>query len=676
MAVYNVAWAVVLLPLVGAALSFLAESPRRAAQTCVVTSVLTLILAAVVLGARLTHPLTAPFYGLVTFFSMNPPEGTVFATTFQPQLGVLVDSLSASFAFAAVFVVAVVQSYALTSLRGDAGLRRFFWSSSLLASATLGFIFSPNLFDSLFTWMLATVAVYLLVGLWWDHQDAATPARRVLLTLHVGDIALMLGAVVAFIKFGVYASGLPAPAGQPTADPFGFDILARATTVTLHGQVAGAGLRTVAILAAIFIFAAVVRAAQLPFHVWLSDASTAPAPSLALASGLGALLGVLLLARVYPVLEPARHALTALALTGAVTALVAGVTCLVQRDILRIAALSAVVQLGLAAVALGMGGYSQGMFVLFETALFTPLAVLVAGNLVRMYRTRNIHEMGGAWRRMRATSVALGVWALGVGGMALGTYYALAATFRDVAPGGTRVSGAARAVVAVLVVLAAIVAALYALRVTWFVCAGTPFRRRGLPDRITDVERPLRRGTLIAAAGAVLAVLAGLPGIAPVHAGKVSIPGLTFTRFVYLGARPSLPVDGFALILSLGALALGAVIAMLVFAPARRAAPAALAQRYEPLLRVVARGFFIERYAHRLGRPLLVAAGFVARFDDAAAQTVGETFALSGNVATSLLSRARTPRTSLYLAGSLAVIAVLALLSVLAATGHFWIHSV
>ncbi|MBV8529581.1 MAG: hypothetical protein JOZ75_14815, partial [Candidatus Dormibacteraeota bacterium] len=40
-----------------------------------------------------------------------------------------------------------------------------------------------------------------------------------------------------------------------------------------------------------------------------------------------------------------------------------------------------------------------------------------------------------------------------------------------------------------------------------------------------------------------------------------------------------------------------------------------------------------------------------------------------------LLTRLRSAKTSLYLAGGLTAAGVLALLSILAATGHLWIHS-
>ena len=677
MGIYNSAWALLLLPLLGVGISMLAETPRRAAQACVVSSVLAVLMAAVILGARLTHPLQPPFEGLLTFFAMSPPEGTLFVSRLEPQLGVLIDSLSASFAFALTVVLALVQSYALTSLRGDPGYRRFFWASSLLGFAALGFVLSPNLFDSLFLWVIGSAAVYLLAAHWWDRQDAAAPARRTLVALHVADIALLLATVIVLVKFGVYSSQIPAPAGQSIADPFGFDQLTGYAAAVLHGAVGGAGLRTLAVMASVLIFAAVFRAAQVPFHVWLTETSTSPVPVVALILALATSAGVYLLARVYPLLLAPLHAISALALVGAATAVVAAGVCLAQRDILRIAVLSAVAQLGLVVAALGTGGYGQGLFVLFTTLLFSTLFVLGAGNLVRVYRTRSIHEMGGAWGRMGTTRLALVVWAAGIAGLSLNTYYALSSAFENAKPSGPAVGAVMRVVVALLVVVAAVLMAAYAWRVVWHVCAGEVARRRGFqPERVVEVDPPMARFTRYALGAAILAVIVGLPGIGPVHAGRFSIPGLTFTRFVYEYARPALPMDGLALVIALAAGAIGAGAAWLLFAPQRRAASTAIGERFPQVVHFVSRDFNLERAAHRIGRPVLVAASFVSRLDDTLLESIGSTVTQSAEAAAALASRARAARSSLYLAGGFAIVSVLALLSVLAATGHFWIHSI
>src|SRR5579864_1838937 len=119
--------------MLGALSSFLAETQRRAAQVCVVFSGLSAVLALMVLGVRLVHPLGTPYDNDITFFAFNPPETGLFATRLESFLGIHVDSLSASFGAAVAVVVLAVQAWALTWFRGEATYRRFFWTSSLFA---------------------------------------------------------------------------------------------------------------------------------------------------------------------------------------------------------------------------------------------------------------------------------------------------------------------------------------------------------------------------------------------------------------------------------------------------------------------------------------------------------------------------------------------------------------
>ena len=663
---YSVVWAIVLLPVAGAIVSFLAETQRRAAQTCFVTTILAFLLSAVVLGARLTHAQQPAFISLLPFFQLTPTESTLFASRFPEQIGVLVDSLSATFAVALTFVFAVVQGYAITSLRSEAGLRRFLWASSVLAAAMVGLVYSPNLFQTLLMWSLASAAVYVIAAFWWNRADAGAPARRAFITVYVADVALLLALVFVFGKFGLYSTTVPAPPGQAAADPFGFDQFTRNAVGVTHGLVAGAGIRTLAVLAAVLIFAGVVRAAQGPFHVWLSDTVTSPIPAIALITTTTGFGGAYLIARAYPFLLPPLHAISAIALTGAVTAVFAGVVALAQRDLLRVAVMMAVAQFGLVLAALGTGGYGQGLFVLFTSLLFTTLFVLAAGNLVRVYRTRNIHEMGGALRRMRTTGAALVVWGGGAAGLSLATYYTLSSVFENAKPSGPAVGSVTRVVVALLVVVAAGAIAAAAARVLFYVLPGEPVRRRGFQaERVGEAEPSVRFLTRLTTAGAVIAVLAGLPGVAR----------FTFTRFVFEYTRPDLPVDGFALLLCLVAGGAGTALAWFFFAPARRAASAPLIARAEPVVRLVTRDFELERYAHRLGVPFLAAGAFVSHFDENVTEALAD-LAMQGSAqGSALLTRLRSARTSLYVAGGLTVAGALALLSILAATGHFWIHS-
>jgi NADH:ubiquinone oxidoreductase subunit 5 (subunit L)/multisubunit Na+/H+ antiporter MnhA subunit len=674
MAIYNAAWAIPLLPLLGALLSFGIETQRRAAQLCVAFSGLSFIAAAVILGVRLTHAPADPFVSLLTLFSMLPPEGAVFATQFQAQVGVQVDALSTSFAAAIAFVTMLIQAYALTSLRGEAGFRRFFWASSLLAFSTTAFVLSPNIFDSLVMWVAASASLYLLVLLAWQRADAAVSALRIMVALTAGDIALTLGVIYAWIKFGVFSSLLAAPTGQTIADPFSFGVIQQGVVSTINDKVAGAGPRAILVLGIVFVVAAVLRTAQFPFHVWLSDTAKSAIPVLALAAATVAPLGIFLLARVYPVLAHTPRVLAVLALVGGVSAVLTALVGIAERNIRRIAVCAVASELGLGLAALGMGGDSSGVFIAFTSVFTSTLLILAVGNIARVYKTDDITEMGGAWAKVRTTSTALGAWALLAGGLGLSSYYALSAAFSGADPAGGVFSARERTVVTIVVVLAAVAGALLAARVLISVVGGAVTRRRGFQhDRVADVEPGMRRPLWLALVAAVIAVLIGLPGLQPFHLGSTRVAGLTFLRFVFYGNHPqAIGFNAVALLVALLALACGGAVAMFLYAPARRAAAQAAATPWP--LRVLEQGFYVESLTRFAAQPLLAVASRVSSFDEQVTAPLAASVGESVDLAATGLGAFRNARLSRYLAGGLIVIAVLALLSVLAATGHLWVH--
>ncbi len=676
MSIYNAAWAIPLLPLLGALTSFGVETQRRAAQVCVAATGLSFVVAAIILGVRLTHAPQAAFDSLITFFSMTPPEGTIFATQFQVQLGVHVDALAASFAAAISFATVVVQAYALTSMRGEPGFRRFFWASSLLGFATAGFVLSPNLFDSLVMWVIASAALYMLVSLAWQRADGAMHALRVMVVLTAGDVALTLGILYTWVKFGVFSSLLAAPPGQTLADPFSFDVVGQGVLGTLHHAVVGAGPRALLVMGIVFAVAATLRTAQFPFHVWLTDAATAAIPVLALAAATVAPLGAYLIARVYPVLAHSPRVLAVLALVGGVSAILMAAIGLSQRNLRRIAACAVASELGLALAALGMGGYSAGVFIAFTSVFTSTLLVLVVGNLVRVYRTDDIAEMGGAWARVRTTSRALGVWALLAGGLGLSSYYALSAAFSGADPAGGVFSSRERIVVTLVTIIAAGLGALLAGRVLLRITAGAVVRRRGFQhERIAEVERGLRRPLRLAMVAAVVAVLVGLPGLQPFNIGGRRIAGLTFLRFVFYGNRhQSLSFSGGALIVALLALGCGLGVAVLLSRLPRRE-PARIPGALAWLMRAAEQGFHVERLTDLAAQPLLAVASRVSDFDEQITAPIAASVGESVDLAATGVGAFRNTRLTRYLAGGLVVIAILALLSILAATGHFWVHT-
>ncbi len=674
MSIYNAAWAIPLLPLLGALGSLGVETQRRAAQLCVFFTGLSFVVAAVVLGVRLTHAPASPFLSLLTFFSMTPPEGATFATQFTAQVGVQVDALSASFAAALAFATLLIQSYAVNAMRGEHGVRRFFCASSVLAFCTTGFVLSPNLFNSLILWVGASASLYVLLTLTWQQGETARRAMRAMVVLTAGDIALTLGVVFTWIKFGVFSSLLVAPSGQSLADPFSFGVISQGVIATLHHGVANTGPRALLVMGIVFLVAAVVRSVQFPFTVWLTDAASSAVPVLALAAATVAPLGLFLIARIYPIVAHTPRALPVLALFGAGSAVLTAATGIAQRSITRIAVCAVATELGLGFAALGMGGYSTGVFIAFTSVFTSTLLLLAVANLIRVYRTDDITEMGGAWAKLRTTSIALGVWALLAGGIGLSAYYALSAALSGVDPAGGTFSGIEQVVIVIVTFIAAAMAALLAGRLLLTVTSGAIVRRRGFAhERVAEVEGGLRRPVWLAIVASVVVVLIGLPGLQPFHLGSTRIAGLTFLRFVFYGRHPqSIGLDGGAALIGLVALIVGLGTAYLLFAPARKrvALPAFAAWP----VRAAVQGFYVERFTELAAQPLLAIAGRVSDFDEQVTDPVAASVGDSVDEAAALLATIRNARFSRALAGGLVVIGILALLSVLAATGHLWVH--
>lgn len=674
--VLNLTWATVLLPLVGIAAAFLAESPRRAAQTGVAFTGLALVLSVVVLLFRLTHQV--PVYeNSQTFWDLQLTPGATGAQSLPSDFlvlwGIRVDAFSVTFMTSVLFVSLVAQVHALVSARGEEGYRRFFWASSVLTFGLLAMISSPNLFQLWLGWEVVGVASWFLAAHVWRRAEVAVAAMRTFIVLRIADLALLLALALSFARFGVAATRRPATTGLTGSDPFAFSVLTPLWHAAHLGQVAGVGTRTLVVLAVLFVVAAVIHAAAGPLHVWLTGAAGAPIAGLALVALSAPATAGILLARVYPELLEAPHLLSVIGLLGAMAAVAGAAFALAQRDLFRLGLFAVISQAGLVLTALGMGGYSPALFILFTSLPLTVLFFLCAGNIGQRYRSRDILDHGGSWRRMPRTSRGLLLWALGVSGLSLNTYSVLSATFRDTSPVGGRSAAVVEAAVAIGVLVTMALTSLYAFRVFFLVATGDPARRRSFDSsRLREAEPTVVRPVVLAALAVAVCTLVGIPGVSSFTAGGHAIPGLTFSHFVFYGAiRQQLAIDGWALLLAVVLGVAGAAAAWLLYAARRRPAGEAFRSRWARVGGLLVPPTPSERGVARVPVIFTTAGSTLSAVDrrlvEPITDSVGETTAALAD----LLGRLRPGLPGRSLAASLAVIVVILAASVLAVTGHF-----
>jgi NADH-quinone oxidoreductase subunit L len=122
--------------------------------------------------------------------------------------------------------------------------------------------------------------------------------------------------------------------------------------------------------------------------------------------------GVYLVGRFYPVLTP--DVLLVIAYVGAITLFIAATIALVANDIKRVLAYSTVSQLGYMMLALGVGGWSAGLFHLVTHAFFKSLLFLCSGSVIHACHTNDMRKRGGLAKAMPWTSGTMLVGCLAI----------------------------------------------------------------------------------------------------------------------------------------------------------------------------------------------------------------------------------------------------------------------
>lgn len=182
---------------------------------------------------------------------------------------------------------------------------------------------------------------------------------------------------------------------------------------------------TLMVLAFVFVLIGFgTKTGLFPMHAWLPDAhSEAPSPVSALLSAVLLNCALLVLIRYYIIIC---HAIgdsfpnRLLLIFGLLSVGVAAFFILVQQDMKRLLAYSSVENMGLVAVALGIGGPLGILAALLHTlnhSLAKTLLFCGSGNVLLKYGTRNLDVVCGMLKVMPFTAVLLGGGALALGGM-------------------------------------------------------------------------------------------------------------------------------------------------------------------------------------------------------------------------------------------------------------------
>jgi NADH-quinone oxidoreductase subunit L len=391
-------WLIPLLPLVGfLVLAILGSRLSQRQVACIgVGSVGLAALLAVLVAVRFLGSLSSrPAYGQTLWTWMAVAD-------FTPTIGLYLDALSLVMALVVTVVGCLIHLYAAEFMQPDEGYSRFFAYMNLFVGSMLTLVLADNLLLLYLGWEGVGLCSYLLIGFWYLDAANGQAARKAFLVTRLGDTAMAIGLFVLFTTLGT------------------LDIQALMQRAVQTWPV-GAGVATA--VAALLLGGAVGKSAQLPLQVWLPDAMAGPTPVSALIHAATMVTaGVYLIARLHVLFTLAPAVQTAVAVTGALTLLLAGCSALVQRDIKRVLAYSTISQIGYMFLALGVGAWSAAIFHLMTHAFFKALLFLAAGAVIlSLHHEHDIFRMGGLWRRLPLTFVTFLIGSASLAGFPLVT---------------------------------------------------------------------------------------------------------------------------------------------------------------------------------------------------------------------------------------------------------------
>ena len=310
-------------------------------------------------------------------------RGSVLNVEWSYQL----DALSSIFMLIVTGVGLCIFVFATGYMHGDPGFYRFFAYMGLFMFSMLVLVMGSNFLMMFVGWEGVGLCSYLLIGYYFDRQEAANASRKAFITNRIGDFGFALAIFGIIATFGTAQYS---------------DVFAQAANYPLETLGHWGLLSWIAL--GLFI-GACGKSAQLPLHVWLPDAMAGPTPVSALIHAATMVTaGLYMVTRTNVIFQHSQTMMLVVAVVGAATALFAATIGITQNDIKKVLAYSTVSQLGFMFMACGVGAFAIGIFHVMTHAFFKALMFLGAGSVIHgMHHEQDMRRMGGLKKYMPYT---------------------------------------------------------------------------------------------------------------------------------------------------------------------------------------------------------------------------------------------------------------------------------
>lgn len=271
------------------------------------------------------------------------------------------DAVSGVMLLLVSFIGWVVVRYTATYLDGEPRQGAFHGWLSLTLAAVLLLVLSGNLVQLVSAWIATSLCLHRLLLFYPERIAARRAAAKKFFTARIGDIALIVAAVLLTLAYGTTEI---AP------------ILSAARAGTGGGLAVGA--------AGFLAIAALLKSAQFPTQGWLTEVMEAPTPVSALLHAGVINAGGFLLIRFADVMLLAPGVLAGLVLIGGFTALFSGLVMLTQPAVKTSLAWSTVAQMGFMILECGLALFPLALLHIVTHSLYKAHSFLASGGAVEL----------------------------------------------------------------------------------------------------------------------------------------------------------------------------------------------------------------------------------------------------------------------------------------------------
>lgn len=348
----------------------------------------------------------APLSGFLILLTLLPglsggqaiAQRITWLPSFNLDAWLYLDSLSALFALLVTGIGTLVILYAGYYFKGDQTAWRFLVYILLFTSAMLGLVLAGDLITLFVFWEGTSITSFLLVAYKYKDETARRGAFKALLITAGGGIALLAGVLLIW------------------------SVVGSADFVSLLGSGESLHQNTwYPIILGLIALGAFTKSAQMPFHIWLPEAMSAPTPASAfLHSATMVKAGIYLLARLNPVLGNTDQWFWLLSIFGMMTMVAGAYLGLKQNDLKALLAYSTISQLGVFVMLIGQDteiAFKALVIGVIAHALYKSALFLIAGIIDHESGTRDLRKLGGLRRSMPITFLIASLAALSMAGL-------------------------------------------------------------------------------------------------------------------------------------------------------------------------------------------------------------------------------------------------------------------